>query len=111
MSIYGCFSCVDSKVIIWLGKAVYKMENRDRSLKERDINYYKIGDKEDPPNTQQPEINSALWKMLAEHHLHHLRVVLDYDREFDYELGESSEIGGDTMYDIPFEDYLKDWPG
>jgi hypothetical protein len=111
MSIYGYLSCVDSKAIIWLGKAVYKMENRDRSLEERDINYYKVGDKEDPPNAQQTELNSAIWKMLAEHHLHHLHVVLDYDDEFDREESGYTEIGGDTDKDISFEEYLKDWPG
>jgi len=103
MSRYGYFSCVDSKVIVWLGKAVWK---------DNEIYYYHVGgDDTVPPNSQKPDLNRAIWKMLAEHHLHHLHVILDEDHEFDREESGYTEIGGDTDKDISFEDYLKDWPG
>ena len=110
MSIYGFFSCVDCQVIVWLGKAVYKVEKGKRTDHNK-VYYYGISDPEFPQNSQNPILNRTIWKMLADHHEHRLRVTLDFDAEFDTEDAEFSTIGGDTARDIPFEEYLKDWSG
>ena len=110
MSIYGYFSCVDCQVIVWLGKAVYKVVEGERTDHDK-VYYYKVGGAETPPNAQEPILNRTIWKMLADHQGHRLRVTLDFDAEFDTEDAEFSEIGGDTARDIPFDEYLKDWSG
>ncbi|HZO73515.1 MAG TPA: hypothetical protein VFB60_15045 [Ktedonobacteraceae bacterium] len=104
MSRYADFACIDCKVGLWLGKAILRDDGR--------VNYFKIGAEEDPPNSQRPELNRVLWKMLADHANHNLRVFVE--GEPGEELLEDPafvEIGGDEIGDLSFEDYLKDWHG
>jgi hypothetical protein len=37
-------------------------------------------------------------------------VVVEGDAAYA-ELGEYTTVGGDTLDDVPFDDYLRDWPG
>lgn len=111
MSRYASFMCLDCRVRLRIGKAVYADGDH--------VRYFKLGPEERPQNAAQPDLTRSLWKMLAEHAGHELRVGIDEDsahgaiyRERAIEEG-FCEIGG---YDpeeeyISFEDYLKDWPG
>jgi hypothetical protein len=104
MSRYADLVCIDCKVSLWLGKAIFREDNS--------INYFKIGDQEDPPNSQRLELNRAIWKMLADHAGHNLRVIVEGEPDEDIlEDDAFVEIGGDTINDISFDEYLKDWPG
>lgn len=102
MSTYAWFACTTCKVHLWLGKAVY---NEDKS-----IHYFHIGAAESPRNSEQPTLNRVLWKMLADHAGHPLRVITPQDAEYQ-ELDAYREIGGDQYGDIEVEDYLRDWRG
>ena len=59
-------------VMLWLGKAVYAGH-------ERCISFFHMGTAEEPPNSARPLLNRVLWKLLAEHARHTLRVVTDQD--------------------------------
>ncbi len=69
---------------------------------------FHIGTAEEPPKSARTVLNRALWKMLANHARHALRVVTDQDPEYK-SLGEYVEIGGEEDRDIDFEAYLKGW--
>jgi hypothetical protein len=105
MSRYAQFACMECKVALFLGKIVYTAADS--------INFFHLGGI-DIPNTQRLELNRVLWKMLADHANHPLRVVTEGTREYDV-LTDDEEvvwIGGDEPgRDIPFEEYLKDWNG
>jgi hypothetical protein len=75
------------------------------------VNYFHIGGPEDPRNAQRPELNRTLWKMLADHAGHNLRVVLGDSEDYERMLEEFVEVGDDGLNGISFEKYLKDWPG
>jgi hypothetical protein len=62
------------------------------------------------PNSRQLEPTRALWKFLADHAEHPLRVLMPGVPEYE-RLDDFVEIGGDRIVDIPFEEYLRDWPG
>ena len=54
--------------MLWLGKAVFHDSD------ER-INFFHIGPSDEPPNSARTVLNRVLWKMLADHARHTLRVV------------------------------------
>jgi hypothetical protein len=97
------FACMDCKVKLWVGVAI----PRDT------VEYFShFGDEK--RNWQDLELNRVVWKMLADHAGHHLRVILEWTPEYDAFVEEENvvEIGGDDPeYDISFEAYLKDWEG
>lgn len=97
------FTCIDCKAKLWVGVAI----PRDT------VEYFsRFGDEK--RNWQDPELNRAVWKMLADHAGHHLRVILEWTPEYDAFVEEENvvEIGGDDPEsDISFEAYLKDWEG
>lgn len=101
MSIYGQLVCLDCRLEFWLGKAVFRI-HEGRKI----VDYFHIGDPSDPPNWKREELNRVIWKMLADHIGHNLRVL------FDYELAEQEDgipfrvIGGDSIDDISIDDYL-----
>src|SRR5579875_3293268 len=101
MEQYGYFSCLHCKVKLWIGRPVFK---------DGKIYYFRGANEQDPPNSRNLTLSRAAWKMLAEHHLHRLQVVLNTDREFEGQ-EEFVTIGSDRATDIPFEVYLQDWPG
>jgi hypothetical protein len=84
---------------MWLGKYV-----------RADLPYFHIGDASDPPNAQRADLSRALWKFLAEHVSHPIRVIRADVADFEIVAGYR-EIGGDERRDISFADYLLDWKG
>jgi hypothetical protein len=102
MSRYANLACLECKVMVWLGKAIFADNGR--------INYFKIGGPEDPPNSKRTTLNRVIWKMLADHAGHPLRVVVEGDPEYPL-LGEFVEIGGSETGDIDFDSYLNGWNG
>ena len=102
MSHYAWFACTDCRHMVWLGREVFKSDGR--------VELFHIGEADDPPNSQRPELNRTLWKMLADHVGHPLRVVTDDHAEYQH-LEGYIEIGGDGVHDIAFETYLRDWKG
>ncbi len=108
MSIYGRFACIDCKIHLSLGKAIY----RTPRVPENRILYFHLGGQNQPINTQSID-NAALWKLLADHAGHRLRALVEDSTDYDLLIAdpETRRIGGDSSHDIPFEDYLQDWPG
>jgi|JI61114C2RNA_FD_contig_81_483399_length_2546_multi_2_in_0_out_0_2 hypothetical protein len=102
MSKYGTLVCKECKVSLWLGKSVRASEDSDK------ISYFIRGS--EPSNSRNETLNRALWKMLAEHARHPLRVVIEGDDDYE-ESAEYAEIGGDLPNSIPFKEFLKDWKG
>jgi hypothetical protein len=95
---------MDCKVMFWLGKAVFNPNYT--------VNYF-IGVKEGR-NWQEPDLNRVLWKMLADHAGHSLRVLVEWTPELNefMENERKVDIGGDEPgQDISIEEYLKDWDG
>lgn len=104
MSLYADLVCVECQVALWLGKTIFDDAGSPR--------YFKIGNEEDPPNSSRAELNRAVWKMLAEHAGHGLRVIVEGGPDenlLDHDA--LVEIGGDTVRDLSFEEYLRGWPG
>src|SRR5690242_19322127 len=104
MSRYASLACMDCHVELWLGKAIFK-DNKH-------IDRFHRGTEKDPPNSQQAALTRALWKMLADHAGHTLRVVIEGTPEYE-QLGDLGfiQIGGDEYKDISFDQYLKGWNG
>jgi hypothetical protein len=61
-------------------------------------------------NSGQPELTRALWKFLADHATHPLRVLLPDTPGYD-DLDQFRGIGGDERGDVSFAEYLDGWPG
>jgi hypothetical protein len=102
MSVYSYLCCTDCKVVLWLGKAT---NWRDEDVGPKS---FARGDAPDGLNWKWEILNQVLWKMLAEHTGHTIRVVLEH--EFEKLLGKNDymEIGGDRDNDIAFEQYLRE---
>jgi hypothetical protein len=101
MSIYAALVCTQCNASLWLGKVIHD---------DHQPIYFHIGSSDDPPHWARPELNAVLWKMLADHARHPLKVIVEGDP--DYELAHDTvELGGDTIEDISFAAYLKGWPG
>ena len=103
MSVYGYLSCMDCKVVFWLGKTVFREEDTVSI-----IDHFHRGDQSVPPNWARATLNRVLWKMLAEHSGHLLRVLFDHELEKLEEEDVYREIGGNCTGDIPLEAYIED---
>jgi hypothetical protein len=115
MSQQGYLACHDCQAYFRLGDAVFRPGG--------EVAYFQRGDREAPRNSETPALNRALWKMLADHWGHNIRVVLDLVEEDpdgrDWrELGDYLEIGADeaalgaeTPDAVTLADYLRDWQG
>jgi hypothetical protein len=102
MSATGFLLCPSCKVCIALGKPVQREDNS--------VKYFHIGFGP-PRNSARTLLNESVWKFLADHYGHQLRVLSDYDDEQN-EIYEYTEIGADEADGhIPFEKYLHDWEG
>jgi hypothetical protein len=102
MSRYAWLACSTCRKLLWLGKVVERREGG--------ISHFHIGDAQNPRNAERPELNRALWKLLAECGVHGVRVITDVDPDYG-DLDQYVEIGGDEVGDIDFQTYLRDWPG
>ena len=104
MSLYGYLVCVDCGERLWLGKAIQPRGDT--------IDHFQVGDAGAPRNSEQRELTRALWKMVAVHAGHGLRVVVEGQDGYRELLEESrTEIGGDGREDMSFEEYLRDFRG
>ena len=101
MSRFGTLVCFDCKQTIWLGKIVIDEENG---------NFFHIGEASQPRNWERPELTRSVWKFLANHINHSMLVTIDYEEPSE-EIYEFTEIGGDGIGDIRFQDYLEGWRG
>jgi hypothetical protein len=103
MSLYAYLTCPETRQMIFLGKAVWTTGDDSRQ-----VSYFHLGPRETAPNSQQEELSRAVWRFLADHAGKELRVLLENELKDE---GEYVVIGGDSKDDIPFDEYLKDWPG
>ena len=101
MSVYAYFCCTDCKVCLWLGKAINWGDDGTGPKT------FSIGNPPDNVNWKSETLNRVLWKLLAEHCGHSIRVVLEHDFTLLLETDNYQEIGGDSDADIRFEDYLR----
>jgi N-formylglutamate amidohydrolase len=93
MSLYVIIVCDSCREQLWLGKRLEPKGAEPRLV---------IGDRaasEDELRTR------ALWKMLAVHAQHGLRVLTDASSDYDSAAGYR-EIGGDEVTDISLQAYL-----
>jgi hypothetical protein len=102
ISTYAYLICEESEEQMWLGKAIRTPDGH--------VRYFHIGGPEEPLNSDRPDLTRALWKFLADHAGHRIRVAFDTDDDVD-EFAAFTKIGGDKIDDIPFEQYLEGWPG
>lgn len=104
MGRYAYFMCSDCKVGIWLGKAVFHTSGEKRDK----VKYYHIGQEDEPFNWERDGLNRVIWKMLADHAEHNLRVVVEYGPLYtDDVFDDFTKIGGDEIGDISFAEYLR----
>lgn len=101
MSRYAYLTCVECGVALWLGKAIYKGNRVDR---------FHMGQESDPANSLNNKLNRVIWKFLADHAGHAIRVIVEGDADFD-SIGDYQEIGGDEIVSISIDDYLSGWTG
>ncbi|GIJ31070.1 hypothetical protein [Micromonospora sediminimaris] len=99
MSLTGWLACPQCATCVALGTA-YR-------LGDQRIGYFQDGY---TANSGQPELTRALWKFLADHATHSLRVLLPDTPGYD-DLDQFREIGGDEQGDVSFAEYLDGWPG
>jgi hypothetical protein len=100
MSVYGYLACEQCRIYMWLGKALRRED--DSVLK------FHVGDEHEPPNSEKTIRTKALWKMLADHTGHPLRVLLEHELDALLDTKDDArEIGGE----IPFDEYLSGWKG
>jgi hypothetical protein len=103
MSRYANMVCFDCRQRLWLGKSVYKPGSQG-------VAYFHLGPADTPANSKQEKLTRALWRFLAEHASHQIRVVVEGVDDDDVD-DEYAQIGGDRAMDISFDEYLKDFPG
>lgn len=102
MSIYCDLLCEDCKVGFWLGKAVF--------ADQKSVKYFHRVNKTNLRNWEQVVLNQALWKFLADHKGHNLRVLADYEIEQLIEedcLQDYTNIEGSVGNS--FTEYLEGW--
>jgi len=99
MSTTGWLACTACSTCLFLGKAIGGADDR--------VAYFQDGY---VPNSEQRDRTRALWKFLADHATHPLLVLLPGVPGYNH-LDDLTEIGGDRVGDIPFDDYLSGWPG
>ncbi|MGW0503839.1 hypothetical protein [Micromonospora sp. NPDC003241] len=94
----ACFRCRER---LCLGQAVRDVGGR--------VLFFHRGGPEAPANSRQPVLNRAAWRFLARHATHEMPILVGppYDRNIDGYV----EIGGQRPDDVPFVDYLANWPG
>jgi len=98
---FGVLVCEACRLTLTLGDAIRRPSGEVIAFD---------GALEKPVDGELPELTRALWKFLADHVGHRLRVASNWDDDFE-ELAGYVEIGGDELDDIPFEEYLDGWPG
>ncbi|WP_156040792.1 hypothetical protein [Chondromyces apiculatus] len=101
MSLSGWMACHTCRTTLWLGKAVHKNYQVIR---------FHAAVQDVPLNSDNTELNRALWKFLADHARHNIQVIVEGDQVY-LEIGEYVEVGGEQYGDIPFDEYLKGWGG
>jgi hypothetical protein len=68
------------------------------------------GAEDTPPNSAQPLLTRSLWKFLAEHAGHPVRVKSSYEADFPA-IAEFTTLGSDAIGETTLEKYVRDWPG
>src|SRR5215471_11155622 len=101
MSVYGWFCCIDCGTCLWLGKSISVETNNGWRLDQ-----FHRGSTEEPPNWAREKLNRVIWRMLADHQGHCLRVLLDDEFEKLAETVEIREIGGESIGDTDINDYI-----
>lgn len=100
MSTDGYLVCRDCRWSLFLGKAISSGTQ---------VDFYHRGGAEREHPWQRHELNQVLWKFLADHTSHQIRVLQEH--EMSDEDWNAGTIGGDTDKDISFEEYLRGWGG
>ncbi|WP_406688958.1 hypothetical protein REH65_22280 [Saccharopolyspora sp. ID03-671] len=94
-----CFSC---RVLIALGKPVMK--------DAASVDHFHLEEEGSLPNSENPLITKSLWRFLAEHAGHPLRVKSSYEPDFEV-VSSFSEIGSDEVGGIDLGGYVDGWSG
>ncbi|MFC4123690.1 hypothetical protein [Nocardia rhizosphaerae] len=102
MSESASLACSECRVQIDLGKAVKDLSR---------VRYFHSGDSDKKRNPDNGLISAVLWKFLAEHGYHGVRVYSDYDAKYDDEVAGYEEIGGDGIGEVSLRDYVANWSG
>lgn len=102
MSDAGYLTCPPCQVILPLGKPVLGTSGG--------IDRFHLAGQGFDANSANPLLTKALWKFLAEHAGHPMRVKFSYEPDFETVAG-FQEIGGDQDTDVPLETYVRDWTG
>ena len=101
MSRYAWLACPRLQLKIWLGKIV--------SDETGAVHHFRVGNQPSPSNSKNdPSSTGPSGKFLAETAGEDLCVVTDLHPK-DEVLEDYLEIGGDSVEDISFGDYLKNW--
>ncbi|APR87441.1 hypothetical protein A7982_12790 [Minicystis rosea] len=103
MSRYGHLACSECRTHLWLGKAVWTEDDKVSSF------HRALGDC--PSNAEQAALTRSLWKFLADHAGHPLRVLVEGEAGYEAIDDAWVEIGGDATNDVPFDRYLAGWKG
>lgn len=102
MSESAYLTCPPCQVILPLGKPVQGPDGH--------LDRFNLAGQGYPANSANPPLTKALWKFLAAHAGHPLRVKFSYEPDFET-IAAFQEIGGDQIGDVPFEEYVRDWTG
>jgi hypothetical protein len=94
MDTHASFICVDCREMLRLGRAV--MDGDKKVCSFHRVSVVNL------PNHEQTMLNRILWKMLADHAGHTLRVVIECDGE-TRTLCDYREVGCDDFQDLGFE--------
>jgi hypothetical protein len=103
MSDSASLVCFDCNLALYLGRFWNKTDVRV------------ITTRDGVSAAQSSNLSRALWKMLAEHVYHDVRLLGESSSDWDeLDLGPLRTIGGDRTvggWDPTVEQYLGDWPG
>jgi hypothetical protein len=104
MAVYAMIICPRRQLTLWLGKPL-----RDKPFSDPDFRVisFHSGSEVTPVNSAQPQLNSALWKFLADTAGEEVTTIFDHHEDFETIAGWQL-VGGD-IYGIPFDDYLAGW--
>jgi|GEM_PF-2490967 len=99
MSVNGSLVCLDCKVVFDLGKAIFREGEPDK------VHFY-IGGWA-PLDEKRTILDRVLWKMMADHTRHNLRVVMEDELESLLSQGGYLSIGDNFTPSIFYREYLE----
>jgi hypothetical protein len=102
MSTSGWFTCLDCRVTLWLGRGI-PIPGAEIS---QGVARFVLPDASSICDAQGGLVARVVWQMFADHVRHDIVIQLDRDLAIERDLARIREIGGDTVDDVEFDDYL-----